>query len=58
MELVTTPDHRLTGLSAYPYAARSIAVDPESGLRMAYVAEGPHENRAVVLLHGPPTWWR
>ncbi len=59
-EAVRTPEQRFARLSGYPYPARWLALeDPE--LRLVYVAEGAHENRPVLLLHGPPTWsylWR
>ena len=61
MEVVRTPDHRFARLSAYPYPSRSLALDEDGELRLAYVAEGANENRPVLLLHGPPTWsylWR
>jgi haloalkane dehalogenase len=59
---VRTPDHRFARLSGYPYPAHTLAVREDGGeLRLVYVAEGAHENRPVLLLHGPPTWsylWR
>ena len=61
MDVVRTPEQRFARLSAYPYQAHSLTLDEDGELRMAYVAEGAHENRPVLLLHGPPTWsylWR
>jgi haloalkane dehalogenase len=61
MDASRTPDQQFARLPGYPSPARSLVLDPEGGLRMAYVAEGAHENRPVLLLHGPPTWsylWR
>ena len=61
MEAVPTPAQRFARLSAYPYPAQSLVLDEDGELRMAYVQEGAHENKAVLLLHGPPTWsylWR
>jgi haloalkane dehalogenase len=59
---VRTPDHRFARLSGYPYPAHTLPVhDGDGELRLVYVAEGAHENRPVLLLHGPPTWsylWR
>jgi haloalkane dehalogenase len=59
---VRTPDHRFARLSAYPYPAHTLPLAEDgSELRLVYVAEGAHENRPVLLLHGPPTWsylWR
>jgi haloalkane dehalogenase len=58
-EAVRTPEQRFARLSGYPYPARWLALEEE--LRLVYVAEGAHENRPVLLLHGPPTWsylWR
>jgi haloalkane dehalogenase len=43
---------RLAGL--YPFAPQSF-VTP-AGARMSYLDEGPREERAVLMLHGNPTW--
>jgi haloalkane dehalogenase len=59
MEVVRTPDQRFARLPGYPYPAAWHDIDQD--LRLAYVAEGAHDSRAVLLLHGPPTWsylWR
>lgn len=59
-EAVRTPEQRFARLSGYPYPARWLAVE-DGELRLVHVAEGAHENRPVLLLHGPPTWsylWR
>ena len=59
-EAVRTPEQRFARLSGYPYPARWLALE-DGELRLVYVAEGAHENRPVLLLHGPPTWsylWR
>jgi haloalkane dehalogenase len=60
-EVLRTPEHRFARLSGYPYPAHSLALDDDGELHLAYVAEGAHDNRPVLLLHGPPTWsylWR
>jgi haloalkane dehalogenase len=59
-DAVRTPEQRFARLSGYPYPARWLALEG-GDLRLVYVAEGAHENRPVLLLHGPPTWsylWR
>ncbi len=59
-EVVRTPEQRFARLSGYPYPARWLPLE-DGELRLVYVAEGAHENRPVLLLHGPPTWsylWR
>jgi haloalkane dehalogenase len=60
-DVVRTPEQRFARLSGYPYPAHSLALDEDGELHLAYVAEGAHDSRAVLLLHGPPTWsylWR
>jgi len=60
MQWVRTADECFDDLTGYPYAPKTIQCG-EGGPRMAYVAEGPHENDPIVLLHGGPVWsylWR
>lgn len=54
MEILRTPDHRFAHLPDFPFTPRY--VDVGSGLRMAYVDEGPQDGDVVLLLHGEPTW--
>jgi haloalkane dehalogenase len=54
MRVLRTPDERFTSLPDYPFAPKY--QDVEGGLRMHYVDEGPRSGRAVLLLHGEPTW--
>jgi haloalkane dehalogenase len=59
MDTVRAAD--FTGISSWPYALRSIELEEKGGPRMVYVAEGAHELRPVLLVHGGPTWsylWR
>lgn len=59
MDVLRTPEGRFARLSAYPYPERLVPVGDD--LRAACVAEGAHDGRPVLLLHGGPTWsflWR
>lgn len=61
MDTVRAVDQQFAKLPGYPYALRSIELGERGGPRMVYVAEGAHEHRPVLLLHGGPTWsylWR
>lgn len=54
-----TPEQRLARLPGYPYPTTYLSRDDAP--RLAYLAEGPSDGRAVVLLHAPPAWsylWR
>ena len=58
-EPARTPEQRLERLSAYPYPTTYLA--REGAPRLAYLAEGPADGHAVLLLHAPPAWsylWR
>ncbi len=53
MEVLKTPPERFLALPDYPFAEHHVTVD---GLVMHYVDEGPRDARAVLLLHGEPSW--
>src|ERR1700754_3910378 len=57
MEILRTPEERFAGLTDWPweprYAEVGSAAEP---VRMAYIDEGPHDARTVLLLHGEPSW--
>jgi haloalkane dehalogenase len=52
-EIVRTPDERFEGLSGFDYQPHYVEI---AGLRIHYLDEGPKDARAVLLLHGEPTW--
>jgi haloalkane dehalogenase len=54
MRVLRTPEDRFVDLPDYSFTPHY--VEPESGLRMHYVDEGPRDGRVVLLLHGEPTW--
>lgn len=54
MTALRTPDSRFESLPDFPYTPRFHEL--RSGLRLAYVDEGPREAPAVLMLHGEPTW--
>ena len=57
IEAFRTPDDRFQGLPGFPYAPRYLDDVPAgSGLRMAYLDEGPADAPIVLCLHGEPTW--
>jgi haloalkane dehalogenase len=56
MEILRTPDERFEDLARYPHAPRLVTVDPEHGLEMHYVDQGPREATPILMLHGEPTW--
>jgi haloalkane dehalogenase len=54
MRLLRTPEERFADLPDFPYEPQYATVAGD--VRMAYVADGPADRPAVVLLHGEPTW--
>lgn len=59
MDVLRTPDSRFENLPGWPFSPHYADItDATTGhvLRMAYVDEGPHEGRTVLLLHGEPSW--
>jgi len=58
MDVVRTPDDRLTGLPGYPFAPHYIdKLQGFANLRMHYLDEGPSDATHLFLcLHGQPTW--
>jgi haloalkane dehalogenase len=57
IETLCTPDDRFEGLPDWPWASSGAEVGPDDArVRMAYVDEGPRDARAVLLLHGEPSW--
>jgi haloalkane dehalogenase len=53
---MVTPDTPIPGWlkELYPYQPKQY--QPVPGVRMSYLDEGPRGNRAVVMVHGNPTW--
>jgi len=63
MELLSSPPDAAAHLADFPFAPHWVSIaDGEGGtLRVHYVDEGPRDGRAVVFLHGNPSWayiWR
>ena len=57
IEALRTPDDRCADLPGFAYAPSYIEDVPAgSGLRMAYVDEGPADAPVVLCLHGEPSW--
>ena len=59
MQVLRTPDNRFENLPDWNFAPHYADItDAATGqeLRMAYVDEGPRDGRAVLLLHGEPSW--
>lgn len=60
MKTLRTPDDRFDNLPGYPfsphYAEVSVPDDPDTGVRVHYVDEGPREAPPVLLMHGEPSW--
>jgi haloalkane dehalogenase len=53
MRTLRTPDDRFSALPDFPYLPHYGDV---SGVRIAYVEEGPPAGEPVLLLHGEPSW--
>jgi haloalkane dehalogenase len=59
MDLLRTPDDRFSDLPGPVVEPRYVEVDdPDGGpaIRVATSSAGPQDGRAVLLLHGEPTW--
>lgn len=56
MEVLRTPDEYFDALTGYPYSPKYVTLAEHDELRMHYVDEGPKDGRAVLMLHGEPTW--
>jgi len=56
--ILRTPDDRFADLPGFPFAPHHIEIaDRDLGsLRMHFIDEGPPAARAVLMLHGNPTW--
>jgi haloalkane dehalogenase len=54
MKILRTPDARFASLPGYTFAPNY--VDLRDGIRMHYVDEGPKDGRAILMLHGEPSW--
>lgn len=57
MQSLRTPDDRFADLPDWPWEPHyaDVTADGET-VRMAYVDTGPRDGRAVLLLHGEPSW--
>ena len=57
IDALRTPDDRFLDLPGFPYEPHYLEDAPRgTGLRMAYVDEGPRDAPVVLCLHGEPTW--
>lgn len=58
MKALRTPDERFHHLPDYAFAAHYLDIDDGAGgkLRMHYLDEGERSARALLLLHGEPSW--
>lgn len=57
IEALRTDDERFTDLPGFPWQPKYLEDLPGyTGLRMAYLDEGPTDSPAVLCLHGEPTW--
>ena len=55
VDALMTPEARFRDLPDFPYAPRTLSVEP-FGLTMAYLDEGPRDGPVALLLHGEPSW--
>jgi haloalkane dehalogenase len=53
MKVLRTPDEHFTGLPDYPFASHYIEL---KDVRMHYIDEGDANGKAILLLHGEPSW--
>lgn len=60
MKVLRTPDDRFADLPGFPFEPHYAEIADGDGdgatLRVHYLDEGPADGRAVLLLHGEPTW--
>jgi len=58
MDVLRTPDARFRDLPDFPFAPhyREIRDADGTGLRVAYIDEGPRAAAPVLLMHGEPSW--
>jgi haloalkane dehalogenase len=58
MNALRTPEERFADLPGFTWQPHFAEVSAEgiAALRMAYIDEGPRDARAVLLLHGEPSW--
>ena len=54
MNVLRTPDARFANLPGYPFEPHYS--EPESGLRLHYIDEGPRQAAPILMLHGEPSW--
>lgn len=53
MPCLRTPDERFAGLPGFAYPPHHAEID---SVRIAWVEDGPPDGRAILLLHGEPSW--
>jgi haloalkane dehalogenase len=53
VSFLRTPNERFANLPDFPYEPNYVDV---SGLRMAYISEGPTDGPVILCLHGEPSW--
>lgn len=58
MDILRTPDARLSDLKDFPYPPHYTLIQAEDGgdLRIHHVDEGPASGPAILCMHGQPTW--
>jgi len=58
MTVLRTPDERFENLPDFPFAPNYVEIDDAElgSLRIHYLDEGPRDGRAILCLHGEPTW--